>query len=340
MSIFEERPVAIICGIVLVIFHSLIYFIPDAVQYLSLITANTLITHTYAWNMVTSSFFETSPIKLLLDLIILAFVSKTVGRPNLEQFALFFVFAILSCSMGTSVLRFIQFVGSGHEQALLVSTCGFSGIIQALLMYTRHSLRNQPIHPKMFQNITYHYLPTIYVVIQLVFRLIGFRSFAQDFSFTIIGMVYSWSYLKFFYKYSDSEPAGDRSDDFSFVGMFPETFHIVLIPFTTAFYNLMALIGIFPVLETNERKFHHHLRSTPTAAITTGFETKEEATSPQKAKPASKAEIVAERRKARALKMLDAKMAELAKEVEGWDDEESPAMVEEGKVNDYSKIKI
>jgi hypothetical protein len=290
--------------------------------------------------MVSSSFFETSPVKLAVDLIILWFVSKHVGKPNVEQFGLYFAFGILSCSMGTSVIRFIQFVGSGHEQALLVATTGFSGIIQCLLMYTRFILRSQPIHPKMFQNITYHFAPTLYVAIQIIFRIIGFRPFAQDFSFTIIGMVFSWTYLKFFYKHSETEPAGDRSDDFTFVGMFPETVHSVLIPFTTAFYNVMVLVGVFPALEANERKFHHHLRSGPPTAITGSgiMDTKEE--SPVKAKPSSKAEIVAERRKARALKMLDAKMAELAKEVEGWDDEESPSLAEEGKIADFSKMKI
>lgn len=222
MSILEERPLFVICGIPLLITHLLSYFVTDLSQYLSLITANTLITRTYVWNMITCSFFEPSPIKLAVDLVILWISSKHIGRPSVEQFGLFFAFALLSCSVGTSILRFLQFVGSGHESALLVATNGFSGIIQAFLMFSRHSLRSQPLHPKMFQNVTYHFAPTLYALVQVCLRLVGFRSFAQDLSFTVIGMVFSWSYLKFFYKYSEVEPAGDRSDDFTFVGMFPE----------------------------------------------------------------------------------------------------------------------
>jgi hypothetical protein len=339
MSIIEERPLFLICGGLLVGFHCLTYILSDASQNFALIVANTLITHTYVWNMVTSSFFETSPVKLAVDVVILWFVSKHVGKPNVEQFGLYFAFAILSCSMGTSVIRFFQFVSSGHEQTLLAATTGFSGIIQAFLMYTRHVLRSQPIHPKMFPSITYHFAPTLYVAVQIIFRILGFRSFAQDFSFTIIGMIFSWTYLKFFYKHSETEPPGDRTEDFTFVRMFPETIHSVLIPFTTAFYNVMVLVGVFPALESNERKFHHHLRSGASTSITGSgmVETKEEST--VQSKPSSKAEIVAERRKARALKMLDAKMAELAKEVEGWDDEiqESSSLAEEGRSQTFPR---
>jgi hypothetical protein len=35
----------------------------------------------------------------------------------------------------------------------------------------------------------------------------------------------------------------------------------VLIPFTTAFYNLVALTGLFPPLEhTDKKTTYHHLR--------------------------------------------------------------------------------
>lgn len=229
MSILEERPLFVFCGVPLLVAHILVYILIDASQFLSLITANTLITHTYVWNMITCSFFEASPFKLIIDLGILWVSSSHIGKPNIEQFGLYFAFALLACSAGTSILRFLQFVGSGHEQALLVATNGFSGILQACLMYSRHSLRGQPLHPKLFPTITYHYAPTLYASIQIVFRIFGFRSIAQDLTFTIIGMVFSWSYLKFFYKYSDTEPAGDRSDDFTFVGMFPEVQQILTI---------------------------------------------------------------------------------------------------------------
>jgi hypothetical protein len=39
-----------------------------------------------------------------------------------------------------------------------------------------------------------------------------------------------------------------------------QALHIVLIPFTTAFYNVVALLGLFPVLEVVEKKPYHHLR--------------------------------------------------------------------------------
>lgn len=39
-----------------------------------------------------------------------------------------------------------------------------------------------------------------------------------------------------------------------------QALHIVLVPFTTAFYNIVALVGLFPALEVVEKKTYHHLR--------------------------------------------------------------------------------
>ena len=49
-------------------------------------------------------------------------------------------------------------------------------------------------------------------------------------------------------------------EDFNFVNMFPEPLHVVMSPLTTAFYNLFALLGIFPeilVIDKPRQKAHH-----------------------------------------------------------------------------------
>jgi hypothetical protein len=268
----DDRPLFVWCALPLLVLYVLSIVINDAMTLFSLVTANTLITHTYVWNLVTSSFFEANPFKLGTDLVILWLISKDVGKPNIEQFGLYFVFGILACSIGTSIICFLRFVGTGHEFPLITSTYGFSGVLLSLFMYARHALRGQPLHPHLFPQMTYHYLPTLYIGIQIILRIIGLRIVAMDLSFSCIGLLFSWSYLKFYYRHVDNEPPGDRTDDFNFVGMFPEPLHIVLVPFTTAFYNLMAVMNIYPPLENTDRKgSYHHLRSTtgPTTTTTT-----------------------------------------------------------------------
>lgn len=80
----------------------------------------------------------------------------------------------------------------------------------------------------------------------------------------------------------------------------------------------MALLNVFPPLDTGDRKPHHHLRQLPPSQQQQAQEQKKGGI--ETSILLSKADIVAERRRARAMKILDAKMAELAKEPEGWDD--------------------
>eukprot|EP01042_Synura_sphagnicola_P000268 gene268-278_t len=94
--------------------------------------------------------------------------------------------------------------------------------------------------------------------------------------------------------------------------MFPEPFHIVVYPLSTAFYNLFALTGIVPALEAGQdKKKHHHLRYRDPVSDMTVHSPAPPAVDP-----------VVERRRAKAMKLLDAKMMELSKVPEGWEDGE------------------
>ena len=82
------------------------------------------------------------------------------------------------------------------------------------------------------------------------------------------------------YKFSllQSGDAGNASEGFTFVSMFPEVWylnccenelelkiahqrlHIILVPFFTAFYNIGAAIGVYPTLAEAEKRLPHHLR--------------------------------------------------------------------------------
>lgn len=107
------------------------------------------------------------------------------------------------------------------------------------------------------------------------------------------------------YKDKDGN-VGDKSETFKFVNMFPASVHLIMAPLSTAFYNLFVLMDIFPPLESEKKVSQHHLRP-------------EQSVSDYIAKSSS-SDVVNERRRVKAQKLLDAKMAELSKENEDWDE--------------------
>lgn len=258
-TLLEDRPVFLYCAIPLVAVSAIGAFINEADDIFGLVVANTLITHTYVWNLLTASFFEVSWIKAGFDIVALFAVSKAVIIDSIEQFLLYFLFSLLACTLGVSVYCFGRFIFSGHDDALIVPLYGFNGVLTILMMYIRRSGKDRPILPQVPQ-VTFQNLPIVFLSMLFGLQFFAGKSYTSDFLFALVALLFSWSYLRFYYKFDDSEQLGTRGDEFSFVSMFPEVTHIVLIPFTTAFYNIMALLGVFPALEANERKPTHHLR--------------------------------------------------------------------------------
>lgn len=326
-DVIANKPLFTYCSGLLIILYSLNFVLKDCTETIGLVTANTLITNNYVWNLVTSCFYESNPIKLFLDIVGLLLVTKSLPIPCLEQFGLYFIFSVLACTIGTSTYCFVRFFSTSKEETLVTPIYGFCGVLVTVAMFARQQLRNESVHAAL-PMITYHNLPVLIVAVQLFLCAVYLDFLATDLPFTVIALFFSWSYLRFYYKFGESELWGDKADDFSFVTMFPERLHIVVVPFTTAFYNIVALIGLFPPLDPVERKTYHHLRSisdaNPSASNTnssvsqlgstdSGFNTAV-VDSP------AKTDLVAERRRAKAMKLLDAKMAELSQDPEGWDD--------------------
>jgi hypothetical protein len=306
-----SHPIILLSVAPSLVLYGLNFVLEDAVSVLSLITANTLITNTYVWNIVTSCFFETDILKVISNIGSVVMIANCLKVNNAEQAGLLLLFSILACTIGTSIYCFFSLVRTGKEDLLVTPIYGFNGVMVTLLMMARQQLGKQCLY-KDIPWLTYHQSPLIVVLFQLVLWAFGFHMFSRDLSFSVIALFFSWSYLRFFYKFSDTE-FGDRSDEFSFVGQFPESLHIILIPFTTAFYNIVALLGIFPVLDpAPEKKQHHHLRYDESSLPVLTNSPKEDK--------------LAERRRAKARKLMEAKMAEDSKEPEGWDDDLASAI--------------
>ena len=344
VNILRNPVIAPLLGGLLLI-SAMDFFLTDASAILGLLPANTFVANKYIWNLFTSCFFEKNFLRLILDIVLLLWVILREGIvvESYEQFGLYMVLCILASTFGTSVYCFIRFFATGLEEMLLEPIYGFSAVLMALSMYVRAYKRDSqlfsnssdaPTSPQgvFLTKLTYNNLPLVITAVQLLCYCISpLKIFSSDVPFTIICLLFSWSYCRFYYNFHEAGgrnssdpllPAGEcapgaAGDSFAFVAMFPTALHVVIVPFSTAFYNLVALVGIFPELVAEERKGPKHHLDRPTQGTASASPLFKD----------SKPDIAQERRRARALKLLDAKMAELNAAAGsgdgGWDEEEA-----------------
>lgn len=309
-SVLAKHPLWFLCATPLVTLYLLNYVISECSTKLGLVTASTLITNTYVWNIITSSFYEKYILKLSSDLFSLALVCNNLEADaiNIEQISLYLVLTTIACGVVTSLHCFFYLLLTGKEDMLITPLYGFNGVLMALCMYSRSVYKSKVLIEKV-PYFSYNNTPIFFLMYMFCCWILGYTSFCKDFLFVIVAWLFCWSYLRFYYKFgTGSSQYGDDSEEFSFVNMFPKSLHIILIPFTTTFYNVFALLGLFPALEETEKKLPHHLRNAST---------KTEKMSPA---PVVKQDLVSDRRRTKALQLLDAKMAEMAKdEDDGWD---------------------
>jgi hypothetical protein len=221
-DVVANRPLFTGCAAAILVLYTLNFILSDCKEKVGLVTANTLITNTYVWNLVTSCFYETQIAKVAFDLVALLYLTKSLPIPNLEQFGLYFLFCVLACTIGASTYCFMSFVAVARESRLITPIYGFGGVMMSIAMYARHQYRNEIVHPA-FPKLTFHHLPIVLLLVDLVLYNIWFTKFlVTDIHFTVIALFFSWSYLRFYYKHGTSEATGDDAEDFSFVSMFPE----------------------------------------------------------------------------------------------------------------------
>jgi len=120
----NNRPLFIIFSVQLVGLYSLNFILDNCSDKLGLVTANTLITNTYVWNLMTACFYEVSAVKVLFDLVSLFLLTKNLPIPSYEQYGLYCLFSILACTIATSVYCFVGFYILAKEEILITPIYG------------------------------------------------------------------------------------------------------------------------------------------------------------------------------------------------------------------------
>jgi hypothetical protein len=220
-----QNPIPEGCVILLLAAFLTNYTMKDSSNRLGLVTVNTMVADTQIWNLVTSQFYEKKLIKLVFDIVGIIVITKSTKIQMRYQSGLFFALCILACSVFTSAYCFIRYFSTGIEEMIMAPIYGFSGVFMTTLTYSRQQLKNEPIILAV-PGITYNNLPVLVIIAQMLLWLIGLKIFAVDLPFSIVSLLFSWSYLRFYYQFEDPDSDviiyGDKSEEFAFIAMFPE----------------------------------------------------------------------------------------------------------------------
>jgi hypothetical protein len=196
-------PTSVLSGLYLTIQSLLCLFVPEVKKYIILTPANLLLTNNFIWIMLTCSFVEISLIRFVFDILVLLVISRGIKSHPFDQFALFFILNLVCCSFGTLLWLFYRFYLSNSEIFLIENVYGFGGVLMGLMMIARQQLKSTPVLPQ-YPVITFQYLPTIVLTLFTLLWIIGLHSLSKDISFLWISYFFSWTYLRFFFRYSVS----------------------------------------------------------------------------------------------------------------------------------------
>lgn len=125
------------------------------------------------WNLVTSSFIESSLLGLLLSLAVLfltANEAEAVYGPT--EFAKLIGVAALSSGIVSFVVQYIMFIVARRGSALFAETGGFTGVQGALLVAVKHVLPGQEVLVLPGVAVSTRYLPGIFLIVCTIWSLV------------------------------------------------------------------------------------------------------------------------------------------------------------------------
>jgi membrane associated rhomboid family serine protease len=137
---------------------------------LTLIPGNTI---RCPWNLVTSSFIESSLLGLVISLAVLfltANVAEAVYGPI--EFAKLIAVAAFSSGSVCFVVQYIMFVFTRRGSALFSETGGFTGVQGALFVAIKHVLPGQEVLLLPGVAVSTQYLPGIFLVVCTFWSLV------------------------------------------------------------------------------------------------------------------------------------------------------------------------
>lgn len=264
------------------------------------------------WTFITAGPFETSLGMGAVNL--LAFV---VAGPCMERLWGSRILAVFVLWMDVLVLvtAFALMIGvyavSELEQFVFRPLCGFSGVNAALAVAMKQRMTEQPLLPipdvPILHRLQCQHLPALICTAAVLLWMTGWMN-GKEVMLIWLGTLFSFLYLRFYFKDPDTGAVGDMRHDFAFSTLFPD---------------ILGLRGVVNLVLTVP--FHAAMRAgffSDALKSATGLPGVGSATSPS---PSDASALLvgtanlravdpqAERRRILAIKAIDEKLAELAK---------------------------
>jgi membrane associated rhomboid family serine protease len=303
-----EHPVTSMLLIVLPLLFTGSLISSTVLKSTALIWNQTFMERFCVWNLVTGSLLETNAVKLALSLCGIARFGPTVETSLTSVwFGAYLFIVCLASGVITSVAVFTLYVITRYEYLLSIEVHGAWGLVSALAVGAAQALPAESLIPVPGAlGFKVRHLPMTLVLLSGLLYSAGLRSLTRDFPFVCVSTYCGWVYLRFFHCYSGSSAAGDVRKEFQFIMFCPPFTRRILKPFADFCYGVALLLGLFSGRSAVEAAYAQsagaggEAGSSQTGAFADGSSSRVELRDP-----------VAERRRARAMKLLDEKFAKL-----------------------------
>lgn len=312
---------------------------------LPLVVGTTYMNNFFIWTTLTCAFTETSILKLLLDLALLGWVVRRFGpfEDLLEpvRLAALTVVAAIASSLCTSVLIFLGFVITRWENLFFSPTYGYGPVLMAYLVLLAQRLPSEAVFSSLpslcggtNRTLRVQHLPFTWLCLSASLHLLlpiqtaSGAGIAMDLPLVACSFVLSWAYLRFFAHNRDGT-VGDTSDDFQLVKLFPRVLGPYLGPLFNFCYGVWTLCGqckerelamASTLIAEEESLFLGRLDTLSGSGSKTKQQHHQHQQQSQKPKgepllvggAPHKVDPVAERRKAKALRVLETRLQKMA----------------------------
>lgn len=255
--------------------------------------------HYHLWNVATAGFFHRSAFFLAVSLAGVAAVGPRLERAmGARRFLAFVAYTNLSVGIASFFYLLLHFNASLEERYLVVQFYGFSGVLAA---FSVAFAQQAPAAPVVATQPAFHrrHVPAVLALLAGVLHLVGLPE--RESSNVVFGLYFGWVYLRFFAE-GDDGVVGDMRDEFALHSFFPGPLRVVVMIVGAIAYKITSQCGLFkaaargaamklPTTATSSRTYPEQY-SVPFTPVT---------------------DPVAERRRALAIKAIDAKLAKLSR---------------------------
>ncbi|KAF0711819.1 Aste57867_5077 [Aphanomyces stellatus] len=250
--------------------------------------ASVILEHIRPWAYITAPFYH----QYLWEVVLIVPVTLFLGM-RVENYlgTLPFIRLILFVGVVSTGLLFCDmfclYIIFRNPFFLRTGVSGFTGGLVAMLVALA---KENPMQTLVVPKLSCRYYPLIVTLVCLTLSFLAVFTRAEILivgagPYALSGFYFGWFYLRFLAKNADGS-VGDTSDAFSLAVLFPPFLRTTIQPICDLVFNVARLCGLFSNRDAAAAA------SLPTVAVAS--------------------DPVAERRKARAMKALDEKLAKLA----------------------------